>query len=31
VLEHQFAAMQRFAGIGRRRLAHHRPVLRGAS
>jgi DNA-binding PadR family transcriptional regulator len=31
VLDHQFAAMQRFAGIGRRRLAHNRPVLRGAS
>ena len=31
VLEHQFAGMQRFAGIGRRRLAHQMPVLRGAT
>jgi DNA-binding PadR family transcriptional regulator len=31
VLEHQFASMQRFAGIGRRRLAHHAPELRGAT
>jgi DNA-binding PadR family transcriptional regulator len=31
VLEAQFESMQRFAGIGRRRLAHHRPALRGAT
>lgn len=31
VLEHQFATMQRFAGIGRRRLAHHAPAFRGAT
>ena len=31
VLEHQLASMQRFAGLGRRRLAHHTPILRGAS
>jgi DNA-binding PadR family transcriptional regulator len=31
VLEHQLAGMQRFAGIGRRRLARHTPILRGAS
>jgi DNA-binding PadR family transcriptional regulator len=31
VLELQIAGMQRFAGLGRRRLARHAPILRGAS